>query len=285
MAEGPVTPEELAAWQTFVGRSETRRQILDPESLRRYAVAVGSSPEVEKAPPPLAHWAWFLETVPSERLGPDGHPLRGQGVLPPVRLERRMFAAAAMSFSAPLELGADAELTLTLAEVRHRAGRSGDLVFVEVDRVLTQGGAERLRERQTIVYRAAGEATAPVEPLAAPERPDAVAWTPGPVELFRFSAATFNSHRIHYDLPYARDGEGYPGLVVHGPLTAARLFAYAASRLGPICRFSFRAQAPLFAGQPIVLAPGEGAGEVRAIRCDGAVAMVAEAVAGAAAGA
>jgi 3-methylfumaryl-CoA hydratase len=277
MAEAPVTPDELAAWQAFVGRSETRRQVLDAESLRRYAVAVGSSPEVEKLAPPLAHWAWFLEAAPNGRLGPDGHPLRGQGILPPVRLERRMFAAATMSFAAPLELGAEAELTLTLAEVRHRSGRSGDLVFVEVDRVLTQDGAERVRERQTIVYRAAGERTAPVEPRQAPELAGAVRWTPGPVELFRFSAATFNSHRIHYDLPYAGEVEGYPGLVVHGPLTAARLFGYAASRIGPIAGFSFRAQAPLFAGQPILLAPGEGPGEVRAIRCDGAVAMAAEA--------
>jgi 3-methylfumaryl-CoA hydratase len=277
MAEGPVTPEELAAWQAFLGRSETRRQTLDPESLRRYAVAVGGSPEVETRAPPLAHWAWFLEAAPNDRLGPDGHPLRGQGILPPVRLERRMFAAATMSFAGPLELGAEAELTLSLAEVRHRSGRSGDLVFVEVDRVLTQGGAERVRERQTIVYRAAGERTAPVEPREAPEPTEATRWTPDPVELFRFSAATFNSHRIHYDLPYARDVEGYPGLVVHGPLTAARLFGYAASRIGPVARFSFRAQAPLFAGQPILLAPGEGPGEVRAIRCDGAVAMAAEA--------
>ncbi|MBV8683869.1 MAG: hypothetical protein JO111_13425 [Caulobacteraceae bacterium] len=277
MAEATVTPEELAAWQAYVGRSETRRQTLDVESLRRYAVAAGGSPEVEKVLPPLAHWAWFLEAAPNDHLGPDGHPLRGQGVLPPVRLERRMFAAATMTFPAPLELGAEGELILTLAEVRHRSGRSGDLVFVEVDRVLTQGGAERVRERQTIVYRAAGEPTSPVEPQDVAEQAGAFRWTPGSVELFRFSAATFNSHRIHYDLPYARDAEGYPGLVVHGPLTAARLFGYAASRLGTISRFSFRAQAPLFAGQPILLAPGEGARDVRAIRCDGTVAMIAEA--------
>ena len=276
MSDGPITAGELESWQAFVGRSETRRQVLDVESLRRYAVAVGSTPDVEDMAPPLAHWAWFLEAVPGDRLGPDGHPLRGVGILPPVRLERRMFAAAAMSFAAPLELGAPAELTLTLADVRHRSGRTGDLVFIEVDRVLTQDGAERLRERQTIVYRAAGERTAPVEPAAVPDRPDAVTWRPGAVELFRFSAATFNSHRIHYDLPYAQDVEGYPGLAVHGPFTAARLFGYAAARAGPIGRFSFRAQAPLFAGQPIALAPGEVAGEVQAIRCDGTVAMAAQ---------
>jgi len=103
-------------------------------------------------------------------------------------------------------------------------------------------------------------------------------WTPGATDLFRFSAVTFNSHRIHYDLAYATGEEGYPGLVVHGPFTAATLFALAQARGGrPIRRFAFRAMAPLFAGQPIQLAPGAEAGEVQAIRCDGAVAMSATA--------
>jgi 3-methylfumaryl-CoA hydratase len=278
MSQDPVAPEELEAWRAFVGRTETRRQVLDVESLRRYAVAVGAAPEVEQSPPPLAHWAYFLEATPTEGLGVDGHPLRGGGVTPPIRLERRMFAAAEMTFLAPLDLGAEAALTLTVADVRHRAGRSGDLVFVEVDRVLTQSGAERLRERQTIVYRAAGGQTAPIIPAEdLPSRPEAVSWTPGTVELFRFSAATFNSHRIHYDLPYAQEAEGYPGLVVHGPLTAARLFGFARGRANArISRFSFRALSPLFAGQPIALAPGEQPGEVQAIRCDGVIAMTAE---------
>ena len=105
--------------------------------------------------------------------------------------------------------------------------------------------------------------------------PFASAWRPGPVELFRFSAATFNSHRIHYDLDYARDVEGYPGLVVHGPLTAARLFALAAAERQPR-RFAFRAQAPLFAGQPITLRQS-GPGTFEAVRCDNVVAMTATA--------
>jgi 3-methylfumaryl-CoA hydratase len=269
----PIRPEEIEAWRAYVGRLEVRRQRLDVESLRRFAAAQGADLEVERVAPPLAHWAFFLEVVDSAAIAADGHPRRG-GLLPPVRLPRRMFAAATMAFTEPLTLDAPAELTLTVADVRHRAGKTGDLVFVEVDRLITQHDRERLTERQTIVYRSAGGITQPVVPTDLPPHRDADVWTPGPVDLFRFSAATFNSHRIHYDLPYAKAEEGYPGLVVHGPLTAARLFAFARARAGrAVRRFEFRAMAPLFAGQPIYLAPGSEAGDVQAIRCDGAVAM------------
>jgi 3-methylfumaryl-CoA hydratase len=272
-----VRPEEIEAWRGHIGRQEIRRQRLDVESLRRFAAAQGADLDVERMPPALGHWAYFLETVGPEAIGADGHPRRG-GLTPPIRLPRRMFAAAVMTFAEPLSLDEPAELSLTVADVRHRAGKTGDLVFVDVERRLSQAGRERLTERQTIVYRGLGEAVGAIEPANLPDDPEAPIWTPGPTDLFRFSAATFNSHRIHYDLPYARTEEGYPGLVVHGPLTAAKLFAYARARAGrPIRRFSFRAMAPLFAGQPIRLAPGAADGEVQAIRCDGAVAMSASA--------
>jgi 3-methylfumaryl-CoA hydratase len=274
----PIRPEEVEAWRDHIGRQEIRRQRLDVESLRRFAAAQGASLEVEREAPPLAHWAWFLETAGAEALGADGHPRRG-GLLPPVRLPRRMFAASVIDFAQPLVLDAPAELTITIADVRHRAGKTGDLVFVETDRRLVQEGRERLAERQTIVFRGLGEPTPPVvaaDPL--PAAPGAETWSPRTADLFRFSAATFNSHRIHYDLPYTRDEEGYPDLIVHGPFTAARLFGFARDRAAaPIQRFSFRALAPLFAGQPILLAPGEGPGEVQALRADGAVAMAARA--------
>jgi 3-methylfumaryl-CoA hydratase len=272
-----ITPEELESWRAHVGREEIRRQSLDVESLRRFAAAQGADLDVERHPPPLAHWAWFLEVIGPGGLGPDGHPNRG-GLLPPVRLPRRMFASATMTFEAPLVLGAPAELSLTVAEVRHRSGKTGDLVFVEVDRRLSQDGLLRLTERQTIVYRELGAATPRVAAAEPPLNRDVELWTPGPVDLFRFSAVTFNSHRIHYDLPYAMNEEGYPGLVVHGPFTAAKLFALARGRAGrPLTSFSFRAVAPLFAGQPVYLAAGDGEGEVQAIRRDGAVAMTARA--------
>ena len=272
-----IRPEEVDSWRSHIGRREVRRQRLDIESLRRFAAAQGADLEVERHAPPLAHWAWFLEAVGPEGLGPDGHPRRG-GLLPPVRLPRRMFASAAMTFDSPLVLDAPAELSLEVADVRHRPGKSGDLVFVEVDRRLTQDGVTRLTERQTIVYRGQGAPVAVVIPADPPPRRDAELWTPGPTDLFRFSAATFNSHRIHYDRPYATAVEGYPGLVIHGPFTAARLFALAQARAArPLRAFSFRAVAPLFAGQPVYLTPGDSEGDVQALRCDGAVAMTARA--------
>jgi 3-methylfumaryl-CoA hydratase len=273
------TADEIETWRGHVGRSETRRQRLDVETLRRFAAAVGADLDVERTPPPLAHWAYFLDVVGPADIGPDGHPRRGRGVMPAITLPRRMFASAAMRFSEPLALGQDAELTLTVADVKHRVGKTGELVFVEVDRVLAQEGRERLSERQTIVYRGAGEATAAVQPADLPPRPGEEVWTPNPVDLFRFSAVTFNSHRIHYDQTYVRDEEGYPDLVVHGPFTALKLATLAGrdQRDGALKTFTFRAVSPLFVDQPIRLAPGAAPGEVEATRCDGALAMSASA--------
>jgi 3-methylfumaryl-CoA hydratase len=270
-----VTPEDVATWSAWIGKREVREERLDPEALRRYAAALGVDLEVERVQPPLAHWAFFLPVALASEIGPDGHPKRG-GFLPPVTLARRMFASADMRFGPRLRLGEPARLTSTVAEVKHRSGKSGDLVFVEVDRVIDQGAEACVSERQTIVYRADGGVTPAVEPKLQAVGEGDVIWTPGPVDLFRFSAVTFNSHRIHYDLPYAREQEGYPGLVVHGPFTAARLHAFAEQRAAQRLRtFAFRAQAPMFCGQPIRLTAGEAAGEVRAMRCDGAVAMTA----------
>ncbi len=254
-----------------MGRVVAERQRLDVETLRRYAVALGSDPEVERAPPPLAHWAFFLPLAEDGELGTDGHPRRG-GFLPAVSLPRRMFAGATIDFLGALALGEEAELVSRIIDVEAKTGASGELVFVEVERALIQAGAARVRERQTYVYRDAGAPTPlpqPIDPAPAGE-----IWRPGTVNLFRFSAATFNSHRIHFDLPYAGDVEGYPALVVHGPFTAARL-AGIAERGGSLARFRFRALAPLFLGQPIALREREG--ELAAIRCDGVTAMIAEA--------
>lgn len=265
-----ITAEAVAEWRATIGRQERRSEQLEVESLRRYALAVDANPGVEGSPPPLGHWAFFLPSPRDAEIGEDGHPRRG-GLLPAVTLPRRMFAAAQIEFAAPLELGAAGVLTSTVLDVAHKPGRSGDLVFVEVERVLVQADVTRVRERQTFVYREAGAPT----PL--PERrPDAETgevWRPDEVNLFRFSAATFNGHRIHYDAPYAREVEGYPALVVHGPFTAAKLAAHA-SRRGVLSSFAFRAQAPLFLGQPVRLEADDT--EVRAVRCDGAVAMSAK---------
>lgn len=263
-------PAALAEWQSAVGRTEVRHELCEFESLRRYALAIGASPSIETVLPPLAHWAFFLPGSRDDEIGPDGHPKRG-GFLPAITLPRRMFAAADILFEAPLVLGGNAEMVSTIAEVTHKSGKSGNLVFVKVDRVITQGSVVRVRERQSYVYRDMG---APATmPVPAETAPDGEVWQPDAVNLFRFSAVTFNSHRIHYDLPYTQAEEGYPALVVHGPFTAAKL-AGLAERDGPLARFAFRAQNPLFLGQAIHLQRGEG--EVRALRCDGATATTAK---------
>jgi 3-methylfumaryl-CoA hydratase len=258
------------ALEDWIGRGRTQTAEVEAELLRRFAAAVGAPLEVETQFPPLGHWALFVDAVAPSGIGADGHPARG-GFLPPVSLPRRMFAASDLRFEAPLEVGRRAELVSTIADLRHKSGRSGELVFVDVERRLSQGGTQRIFERQTIVYRDAGGPTPAVAP--GPE-PAGELWAPNRVDLFRFSAATYNSHRIHYDAPYATGAEGYPDLVVHGPFTASKLCELATRLAGkPLTTFGFRALSPLFVDQPVRLRAGEAANTVEAIRCDGAVAM------------
>jgi 3-methylfumaryl-CoA hydratase len=259
---------DLADW---IGRTRTDSAVLDPEAARRFAAAVGLNLDVEAAFPALGHWAYFNDAVEPSELGPDGHLKRGR-FLPPVALPRRMFASATFRFEAPLKLGQAAELAQIIADVRQRSGRTGALVLVDVERRLSQGGALKLAETQTIVYREAGEATLGVADTGAGDEGDL--WRPNPVDLFRYSAATYNSHRIHYDQTYVRGEEGYPDLVVHGPFTAAKLCDLATREAGaPLAAFSFRALAPLFVNQPVRLRRGAEANSVVAVRCDGQTAM------------
>ena len=271
MSASAISASDVEAWRGWIGRTEERTERLDAGALRRFAAALAEDLDVEARQPSLAHWAFFLPVAAS--FGADGHTPRG-GFMPPIALPRRMFASSEMRFPAPLELDREARRVARIVDVGHKAGRTGDLVLVTADYVLLQDGRPRVEERQTIVFRGAGEAQDAIVPQG--EAPaGAAVWRPGPVDLFRFSAATFNSHRIHYDLPYAREEEGYPDLVVHGPFTAARLFAHAARHGGRPTAFAFRASAPLFAGQPVALVDGATSGEVSALRCDGVTAMTA----------
>lgn len=272
-----VSAEELIVHREAIGRTLQLVQTIDTASLARFAAASGSDV------PPLAHWAFFHDIVPDALVGADGHPRRG-GFLPAIeQLPRRMFAASAIEFHAPLVMGSDATMDVRIADLRHKQGGSGDLVFLDVERRLSQLGALRIFERQTLVYlpaaNAAGHAQAAPSPPASEEAKaaadDGERWLPQGVNLFRFSAATFNCHRIHYDQRYAREVEGYPDLVVHGPFIAARLAAFAARR-GPLANFSFRASAPCFVDRPIQLTE-PSPGTLQAIREDGVVSMAAKA--------
>ncbi|MGK8204853.1 FAS1-like dehydratase domain-containing protein [Burkholderia cenocepacia] len=212
--------------------------------------------ETSSVVPSLWHWLYFLPIAPLEQVGADGHPKRG-GFLPPVPLPRRMWAGGRLTFHAPLLVGETAERTSTIREIEHKSGRSGSLVFVTVQHDIMVGGTLRISEQQDIVYRddSRREAPSPQPTLA----PGGALWqrtiTPDPVLLFRYSALTFNSHRIHYDLPYATAQEGYPGLVVHGPLMAT-LLTDLVRRERPdatLQQFTFKAVRPVFSGRPLTL--------------------------------
>jgi 3-methylfumaryl-CoA hydratase len=230
----------------WIGRTRKRTAVLEASDLARLAALLDRPPPSEV--PPAWHWACLAEPVSRADLGPDGHPRRGL-FLPPVEAPRRMFASADMTFSGALLAGLETDLVETIANIEEKPGASGHLTFVTVDRVILQAGEIRVRERQTIVY-----TSAPPAPRVADSEPPATAdWSRNtatdPVLLFAFSAATSNSHRIHYDLGYATQVEGYPGLVVHGPLIALLLLD--AMPRQSISRFSFRALKPAFAGETV----------------------------------
>jgi 3-methylfumaryl-CoA hydratase len=210
---------------------------------------------------PLAHWLHFLPRVRQSELGPDGHPARG-GFLPPVPLPRRMWAGSDLRFHEPIPLSASMERRSSIADVAVKTGRSGALVFVKVRHEINVSGRLAIEERQDIVYRDipgpppanAADSPAPVpQPARASELSREL--TADSTLLFRYSALTFNSHRIHYDLPYCQQVEGYPGLIVHGPLVATLLldhFLRSDSRRR-VRSFRFRAEKPLFADSPFKL--------------------------------
>ena len=202
--------------------------------------------------PPLWHWLYFLPITPMSEAGPDGHPKRGD-FLPPVPLPRRMWAGGRLTFHAPLKVGEHATRTSTIANIEDKTGRSGRLVFVTVQHTIEAGGELKLEEEHDIVYRDAPSADArPQQPQLAPQ---GESWSrtidADPVMLFRYSALTFNSHRIHYDHPYATQVEAYPGLVAHGPLIATLLLDLVRRErpAATLESFAFKALRPTFAGQ------------------------------------
>ena len=198
--------------------------------------------------PPLWHWLYFLPIVQASEIGPDGHPKRG-GFLPPVPLPRRMWAGGRFTFHAPVGVDDTITRTSTVADVTVKEGRAGALCFVLVRHEVAGPNGPVLTEEHDIVYR---DAPGPNEPPAKPRpAPDGAVWrrdiVPDDVLLFRYSALTFNSHRIHYDRRYVTTEEGYPGLIVHGPLIATLLVdLLRRNASAPLRSFRFRAVSPLF---------------------------------------
>ena len=251
---------DLEAWRAWVGRVEESKDTIDPLRARAMQAALddpGPPLGPGDALPPLWHWLYFWTVAPEAELGPDGHPVLG-GFLPPIDLPRRMWAGSRVSFPRPLPLGAAATRRSEILQVSLKEGRSGPLAFVTVRHQVATDDGICIEEEQDLVYRAAP--TPGEVPRAGEPAPATAAWrremAPDPVLLFRYSALTFNGHRIHYDLKFATEDEGYPGLVVHGPLLAT-LMVELARRERPAARvaqFEFRAQRPVFDTAPYVVA-------------------------------
>jgi 3-methylfumaryl-CoA hydratase len=251
--------DDYSAW---VGRSETRRDVAAAAPLAGLAALLDHDPAAGPAAtvPPLGHWLYFLPDARQSAIGADGHPRRDEtGLLPPVPLPRRMWAGGRVDFLAPIAVGAALTRVTTITAIAPKRGASGDLLFVTLRHDIMADDVPAIREEQDLVYRApaASGAPAPGSPSpAAPEPADATRCvTPDPVLLFRYSALTFNAHRIHYDRDYARDSEGYAGLVVQGPLIATLLIDHALREMPGIApkHFRFRAEAPLTDGAPFDL--------------------------------
>jgi 3-methylfumaryl-CoA hydratase len=249
--------------QNWVGREVQSRDLLRSEPSRFMQATLDREPSLEDgdALPPLWHWLYFLEAKRASELGRDAHPKKGR-FLPPISLPRRMWAGGRFTFHTPLIIGKDVLKRSTIKNIVEKKGRSGNLCFVTVEHAIFQDEQLVLNEEQDIVYREDPKPGTPKPELTpAPDNPGfSQVITPTQVMLFRYSALTFNGHRIHYDIDYARDVEGYDGLVFHGPLTATLLVELASAQMGRNPKtFEFRAQSPISGPQPFQI---EG-------RCDG----------------
>ena len=280
----------MSVWDACIGRQVRQEDRLDPALARRWC-ATFDLPAPEGELPQGIHLCLCTPEAATAALGEDGHPARdaADSFLPPIPLPRRMWAASAMTFHRPIALGHAITRSSTIAAITEKSGGSGTLVFVELDHATHAAGALAVEERQTLVYRAAAAPDAPLSPPTLGEEAfDPTEWhahrmvVPDERLLLRYSALTFNTHRIHYDAPYAREVERYRGLVVHGPLIASLLLQLAGAQFGNnrLARFAFRGVSPAIAGEHLHLVM-RGAGdslELAAFAGDGRPVTKAEAV-------
>lgn len=256
----------MSQWDNWIGRTEVRTDRVGEALCRRWLATFDLSPRESGAMPQGIHLCLCTPEAATAALGSDGHPARDDtpaSFFPPIPLPRRMWAASEIAFLAPISIGARIDRVSRIVSVSEKDGSTGKLGFVEVEHVTTADDVEAVHEKQTLVYR---EASLPDAPLSPPRSGDGAfardQWervasiVPSETLLFRYSALTFNTHRIHYDAPYARDVERYRGLVVHGPLIASLLLQLAAAANGgnQLKTFSFRAVSPAIAGEPLHLA-------------------------------
>lgn len=235
--------------QQFIGKSQTTYCTMDPARATALHAALALSapaPQPGDALPPFWHQIYFWDAQPPENLGRDGHPKTG-GFIPDLGLPRRMWAGGRLQFQAPLHSGSPASKVTTIEAITKKQGRTGPLAFVTLRHEITQCGTLCVTEHQDLVYRndPKPDAAIPVAPSARTDETTCEQHSFSTTLLFRYSALTMNGHRIHYDEPYARNVEGYAGLVTHGPLLAQLLMLMAELHLGPLNTFTFRATAPL----------------------------------------
>jgi 3-methylfumaryl-CoA hydratase len=281
------TPLDLATLQQWIGKTHTQEDVIQASAAAALAstLDLADAPAAGAALPPMWHWIYFWSVCRQSEVGADGHPPRG-AFLPPVPLPRRMWAGGRLRFTAPLPVGAVVTRTSRIASVETKQGKTGPLAFVTVVHEFVCNGVQALHEEHDIVYREMPQPGAgPAKPQAAPTE---ALWrrsvTPDPVLLFRYSALTFNGHRIHYDRSYATETEGYPGLVVHGPLIATLLGGLLAQHMpdARLAQFDFRAVGSLFDSEPFALC-GQPDADGKTVRLwaqnmRGELAMQAEAV-------
>lgn len=273
--------DHLRGW---IGHTDTAAEQVTAELVRRFRATFDEAPGepcTGDAAPRLLHWCLAQPLALTGAVGPDGHPARG-GFLPPVPLPRRMWAGGSIVFHEDIRVGDTARRVSRVEDVTLKKGSTGPLCFVTVKHEVEVDGRAILTERQDIVYRgddAGARAAKTPEPAMEGARRQRI--EPSATLLFRYSALTFNGHRIHYDHPYATQTEGYPGLVVHGPLQATQLYRFASDVRGtPPGRFSFRSLSPLFDDRPYFINAqdsGTGALSVWTATSGGPTAMRAEA--------
>jgi 3-methylfumaryl-CoA hydratase len=247
-------PQSSTLIENWVGKTETRVDTITAWPVSALSATLDRDDPAAKIGdelPPGWHWLYFLEARRAAELGADGHPQRG-GFLPPVPLPRRMWAGGRIEFLQPLRIGDAIRRDSEILKVESKHGRSGNLVFVTVRHTVSVDGTIAVREEHDIVYREAVPPGHPPPP--AQSAPEQAAWrrelTADPVLLFRYSALTFNGHRIHYDLDYVRHEEHYPGLIVHGPLQTTLLLDLC-RRHSPraVVKLDYRALSPVFHDQ------------------------------------
>ena len=282
----------MSQWQAWIGREDRREDRIDPGHFARWCAALDREAPADGTAPQGFHWCLGLPDAPTAQLGPDGHPLRSDSpdsFLPPIPLPRRMWASSKVEFVQPLRVGEAVSRLSRVQSIAEKNGGTGQLVFVDIAHETSGASGLAVREVQTVVYRAPAEpGTPPAPPPSGEGRFDASDWqahralAPAEPLLFRYSALTFNSHRIHYDLPYATAHENYRGLVVHGPLTASLLLDLARRELGDnaLKAFAFRGVSPAICGEDLhlVLRRTGDALELGAFAADGRQVMSASAV-------